>query len=182
MSVEQQTGRHPAASGEAAKEPAAHLQRTVVVQQFHARLEADCMPFHRRGHVDVQQVAQTDKPHLRLWVQCRPTLSAAVLTLTPCMPDYAVRPLSRSMAALLLSAAAVLDESSVGPARHDDFRFCDVCGVWAPGDWQRHVEGGCHRAGLRLVEVQFALATCLVGTHLPAGHVRHMAICFIDHG
>jgi hypothetical protein len=51
----------------------------------------------------------------------------------------------RSMAALLLSAAKMLEESSeADPRVHDDWRWCDVCGVWASGDWQEHVEGYVH--------------------------------------
>jgi hypothetical protein len=78
------------------------------------------------------------------------------------------------MAALLLSAAGVLDESGVEHVRHEDWRWCDVCRVWARGDWQEHVAGGWHHDGLRLVEVHFALTKHLTGMHLPAGHVRHM--------
>lgn len=69
------------------------------------------------------------------------------------------------MAALLLSAADMLDEASqAAPAIHDDWRWCDVCGVWAPGDWQEHVEGGLHHFRLGIVEV------CTLCIYVPEGH------------
>lgn len=76
------------------------------------------------------------------------------------------------MAALLLSAADMLDEASqAAPAIHDDWRWCDVCGVWVSGDWQEHMEGSLHHHRLGLDEV-CTLCIYLTGMHLLVGHLR----------
>lgn len=88
-----------------------------------------------------------------------PVLPAALLTLTAGtsqLAGAAAYPLSGGMAALLLSAAGVLDESGADPAADGGWRWCDVCGAWAPGDWQGHVEGTPHQQSLRLIEVHLA--------------------------